>query len=58
MVLSCYSRPSTVRDRAGDSDDDDFKDRDYDIHTMASNLTHEVFRYGMFDNEDGDEVNE
>lgn len=38
-----------------DSDEDDFREKDYDI-SMASNLTREVFRYGMFDNDDGDEV--
>eukprot|EP00250_Pteridium_aquilinum_P014960 c22305_g2_i1 orf=539-3184(+) len=47
-------RPTTLRDRQVDSDEDDFRDKDYDISTMASNLTREVFRYG-FDNEDGDE---
>ncbi|MCO5552402.1 hypothetical protein L7F22_005913 [Adiantum nelumboides] len=47
-------RPNTTRDRPIDSDDDDFREKDYDISTMASNLTREVFRYG-FDNEDGDE---
>ncbi|KAI5058572.1 hypothetical protein GOP47_0026742 [Adiantum capillus-veneris] len=47
-------RPNTTRDRPIDSDDDEFREKDYDISTMASNLTREVFRYG-FDNEDGDE---
>eukprot|EP00250_Pteridium_aquilinum_P014961 c22305_g3_i1 orf=689-3370(+) len=48
-------RPTTVRDRPVDSDEDDFREKDYDISSMASNLTREVFRYGMFDTEDGDE---
>lgn len=40
-----------------DSDDDDFRDRDYDISTMAQNLTREVYcTTDMFDNEDIDEV--
>lgn len=52
---SC-GRPTTVRDRPVDSDEDDFREKDYDISTMASNLTQGVFRYGMFANEDGDEA--
>lgn len=49
-------RPTAVQDRPVDSDEDDFRDRDYDISTMASNLNREVYRYGMFDNEDAEEV--
>ena len=56
MIGFCR-RPSTMRDQPVESDDDVFK-RDYDIPTMASNINHEVFRYDMFDHEDGDEVNE
>lgn len=48
-------RPTTVHERTIDSDEDDFRDRDYDVSTMASNLS-QVFRYGMFDNEDGEEA--
>lgn len=44
-------RPTSIRDRPVDSDEDDFRDKDYDISTMASNLTREVFRYGMFNND-------
>lgn len=47
-------RPTTVHERTMDSDEDDFRDRDYDVSTMASNLS-QAFRYGMFDNEDGEE---
>ncbi|MCO5608720.1 hypothetical protein L7F22_062935 [Adiantum nelumboides] len=47
-------RPTTVRDRPVDSDEDDFREKDYDISSMVSN-SREAFRYGMFDNEDGDE---
>lgn len=39
-----------------DSDGDDFRDRDYDISTMANNINREVYRYGMFDNDDAEEV--
>lgn len=49
-------RPTAVQERPVDSDEDDFRDRDYDISTMAGNLTREVYRYGMFDNEDVEEV--
>ncbi|KAH9288198.1 hypothetical protein KI387_032315, partial [Taxus chinensis] len=48
-------RPTTVHERPMDSDEDDFRDRDYDVSTMASNLS-QAFRYGMFDNEDGEEA--
>lgn len=60
MVENVYQwacgRPTSVQDRPIDSDDDEFRDKDYDISTMASDLTREVFRYGMFDNEVADEV--
>ena len=49
-------RPTAVQVRPVDSDDDDFRDRDYDISTMASNINREVYRYGMFDNDDAEEV--
>ncbi|CAM6102963.1 unnamed protein product [Calypogeia fissa] len=48
-------RPTAVQERPVDSDEDDFRDRDYDISTMAGNLTREVYRYGMFENEDVEE---
>ncbi|XP_024390594.1 uncharacterized protein [Physcomitrium patens] len=51
---SC-GRPTAVQDRPVDSDDDDFRDRDYDIPTMATNINREVYRYGMFDNDDAEE---
>ncbi|KAI5068013.1 hypothetical protein GOP47_0016358 [Adiantum capillus-veneris] len=47
-------RPTTVRDRPVDSDEDDFREKDYDISSMVSN-SREAFRYGMYDNEDGEE---
>lgn len=49
-------RPTAVQDRPLDSDEDDFNNRDYDIPTMANNINREVYRYGMFDNDDADEV--
>jgi len=51
-----YRRPTAVQDRPVESDEDDFRDRDYDISTMANNINREVYRYGMFDNDDADEV--
>uniref|UniRef100_A0A7I4DLV2 Uncharacterized protein n=1 Tax=Physcomitrium patens TaxID=3218 RepID=A0A7I4DLV2_PHYPA len=51
---SC-GRPTAVQDRPLDSDEDDFNNRDYDIPTMANNINREVYRYGMFDNDDADE---
>ncbi|KAL2652053.1 hypothetical protein R1flu_020181 [Riccia fluitans] len=48
-------RPTAVQERPVDSDEDDYRERDYDISTMARNLTGEVYRYGMFDNEDVEE---
>lgn len=49
-------RPAAVQDRQLDSDDDDFSNRDYDISTMANNINREVYHYGMFDNDDAEEV--
>ncbi|KAH8931595.1 hypothetical protein BDL97_19G030700 [Sphagnum fallax] len=48
-------RPTTMHDRPVDSDEDDFHDRDYDISTMANNLSREIYQSGFFDNEDADE---
>ncbi|KAJ7539347.1 hypothetical protein O6H91_11G088200 [Diphasiastrum complanatum] len=48
-------RPTAVQERRVDSDEDDFRERDYDVSTIANNLTREVFRYGMFDNEEAEE---
>eukprot|EP00249_Psilotum_nudum_P017372 c26285_g1_i1 orf=661-3174(-) len=45
-------RPTAAQDHPVDNGEDDFHERDYDVSTMASNLTQEVFHYGMFDNED------
>ncbi|CAM6036644.1 unnamed protein product [Sphagnum compactum] len=52
---SC-GRPTAVHDRTVESDDDDgFRDRDYDISNLTSNLSHDAYRYSMFDNEDAEE---
>ncbi|CAI9760066.1 unnamed protein product [Fraxinus pennsylvanica] len=48
-------RPTTLQDRTRDSDDDDYRDRDYDVATLANNLS-QVFRYGVSKNDDIDEV--
>jgi serine/threonine-protein phosphatase 6 regulatory subunit 3 len=53
---SC-GRPTAVHDRTVESDDDDgFRDRDYDISNLTSNLSHDSYRYSLFDNEDAEEV--
>jgi serine/threonine-protein phosphatase 6 regulatory subunit 3 len=36
-------------------DGDGFRERDYDISNMASNLSHDAYRYRTFDNDDADE---
>ncbi len=52
-----YRRPTSAHDPTVRSDDGDgFRERDYDISNMASNLSHDAYRYSMFDNEDADEV--
>ncbi|XP_022879366.1 serine/threonine-protein phosphatase 6 regulatory subunit 3-like isoform X3 [Olea europaea var. sylvestris] len=48
-------RPTTLHDRTRDSDDDDYQYRDYDVATLANNLS-QVFRYGVSNNDDIDEV--
>ncbi|OEL34904.1 Serine/threonine-protein phosphatase 6 regulatory subunit 3, partial [Dichanthelium oligosanthes] len=56
--LSCfsgYSRPTSLQDRGRDSDDEDFRDRDYDVAALASNLS-QAFKYGIYSNEDIDEA--
>lgn len=47
-------RPTALQDRR-DSDDDDYQDRDYDVAALANNLS-QAFRYGMYSNDDIDEV--
>ncbi|XWS16660.1 hypothetical protein CRYUN_Cryun34aG0110100 [Craigia yunnanensis] len=48
-------RPTALHDRNRDSDDDDYQDRDYDVAALANNLS-QAFRYGIYSNDDMDEV--
>ncbi|KAJ4975068.1 hypothetical protein NE237_000174 [Protea cynaroides] len=48
-------RPTALQDRNRDSDDDDFRDRDYDVAALANNLS-QAFRYGIYSNEDIEEA--
>ena len=50
-----YRRPTSLHDRGRDSDDDDYQDRDYDVAALANNLS-QAFRYGIYENDDNDEV--
>ncbi|KAF9588957.1 hypothetical protein IFM89_017636 [Coptis chinensis] len=47
-------RPTALQDRNRDSDDDDFRDRDYDVAALANNLS-QAFRYGIYNNDDAEE---
>nr|DAD37226.1 TPA_asm: hypothetical protein HUJ06_007867 [Nelumbo nucifera] len=51
---SC-GRPTALQDRTRDSDDDDFRDRDYDVAALANNLS-QAFRYGIYSNDDIEEA--
>ncbi|KAG9439127.1 hypothetical protein H6P81_019292 [Aristolochia fimbriata] len=44
-------RPTALQDRTRDSDDEDFRDRDYDVAALASNLS-QAFHYGIYNNDD------
>lgn len=48
-------RPTSLHDRNRDSDDDDYHDRDYDVAALANNLS-QAFRYGVYNNDNMDEV--
>lgn len=48
-------RPTSMQDRGRDSDDEDFRDRDYDVAALASNLS-QAFKYGIYPSEDVDEA--
>ncbi|CAN6340998.1 unnamed protein product [Urochloa humidicola] len=48
-------RPTSLHDRGRDSDDDDFRDRDYDVAALANNLS-QAFRYGIYSNDDTEEA--
>lgn len=58
MVENVYQwacgRPTTLQDRTRDSDDDDFRDRDYDVAALANNLS-QAFRYGLYSSDDIEE---
>ncbi|CAA6657907.1 unnamed protein product [Spirodela intermedia] len=51
MCSSLRSRPSALQDRNRDSDDEDPRDRDYDVATLANNLS-QAFRYDIYNNDD------
>uniref|UniRef100_A0A0E0FNP7 Amino acid transporter transmembrane domain-containing protein n=1 Tax=Oryza nivara TaxID=4536 RepID=A0A0E0FNP7_ORYNI len=46
--------PTSLHDRGRDSDDDDFRDRDYDVAALANNLS-QAFRYVIYNNDDMEE---
>ncbi|KAG1331862.1 serine/threonine-protein phosphatase 6 regulatory subunit 3 [Cocos nucifera] len=48
-------RPTSLQDRGRDSDDEDFRDRDYDVAALASNLS-QAFKYGIYSNDDIEEA--
>ncbi|XP_020673791.1 serine/threonine-protein phosphatase 6 regulatory subunit 3 isoform X2 [Dendrobium catenatum] len=48
-------RPTSLQDRARDSDDEDFRDRDYDVAALASNLS-QAFRYNIYGTDDIEET--
>jgi len=44
-------RPTLLRDRGRESDEDDFRERDYDLQAVANSLS-QAFRYGTYNNDD------
>ncbi|XP_042476246.1 serine/threonine-protein phosphatase 6 regulatory subunit 3-like isoform X2 [Macadamia integrifolia] len=48
-------RPTALQEKTRDSDDE-LNDRDYDVTTLANNLS-QAFRYNMFEHEETEEVN-
>lgn len=50
-----YRRPTALHDRGRESDDEEFRDRDYDVAALANNLT-QAFRYGIYSDDDIEEV--
>uniref|UniRef100_A0A0E0DV70 Uncharacterized protein n=1 Tax=Oryza meridionalis TaxID=40149 RepID=A0A0E0DV70_9ORYZ len=54
-AMRLRTRPTSLHDRGRDSDDDDFRDRDYDVAALANNLS-QAFRYGMYSNDDIEEA--
>ncbi|RWW05192.1 hypothetical protein GW17_00031545 [Ensete ventricosum] len=49
-----FLRPTTLQEPARDSDDEDFRDRDFDVAALASNLS-QAFRCGIYTNDDIEE---
>ncbi|KAJ0975720.1 hypothetical protein J5N97_017685 [Dioscorea zingiberensis] len=48
-------RPTALHDRGRDSDEEEFRDRDYDVAALANNLS-QAFRYGIYSNDDIEEA--
>ncbi|XP_065020292.1 uncharacterized protein LOC135645634 isoform X1 [Musa acuminata AAA Group] len=48
-------RPTTLQEPARDSDDEDFRDKDFDVAALASNLS-QAFRCGIYTNDDIEEA--
>ncbi|KAF6166237.1 hypothetical protein GIB67_031021 [Kingdonia uniflora] len=48
-------RPTALQDRTRDSDDDELHERDYDVATLANNLS-QAFGYSLYGNENADQV--
>ncbi|CAD6338531.1 unnamed protein product [Miscanthus lutarioriparius] len=55
LASGTHHRPTSLHDRGRDSDDDDFRDRDYDVAALANNLS-QAFRYGIYNNDDIEEA--
>ena len=56
MTSWACGRPPTKDDFQGDDGDDDFRDADFDISSMANSLTRDVYhRYGVYEVEENDE---
>lgn len=47
-------RPNSLQDRTRDSDDEDFKARDYDVAAFANNMSH-AFQFHSYGNDDIEE---
>lgn len=48
-------RPTSLHNAGRDSDEEDMRDRDYDVAALANNLS-QAFRYGIYSNDDLEEV--
>lgn len=55
LLSATCSRPTALRDRMRNSNEDELHDRDYDIAALANNLSH-AFGYSMFEHGDAEEV--